>query len=68
MTTTNYSFEALAIILGATDRITSELATHLQKMKTKNIKQQLINVKKNDKKALLGTLKKVKSVMNMKST
>ena len=36
--TTNYSFEVLAIILRATDHITSELATCLQKMKTKNVK------------------------------
>ena len=63
--TTNYSFEVLAIILEVTDRITFGLATYLQKMKTKNVKT---TIDRCQKKSLLVTLKKVKSVMNMKST
>ena len=51
----NYSFEVLAIVLGAADSITSELDTYFQKMKTKNVKA---TIDKCQKKALLGTLKK----------
>ena len=55
--TPNYSFEILALILEATDHITFELATCLQKIKTKNVKAA---IHKCQKKSLLRTLKKVK--------
>ena len=60
----DYSVEVLPIVLEATGLITSKLTTNLQRLKIEKIKE---TIAKCQKLALLGTLKIVKSVMNMKN-
>ena len=60
-----YTFEILPIVLGATGLITTELAINLQKLKIKNIEETADRCKRM---ALIGTMKIVKSVMNVKNT
>ena len=60
-----YTFEILPIVLGAAELITTELAIDLQKLKIKNIEE---TADRCQRMALIGTMKIVKSVMNMKNT
>ena len=60
-----YTFEILPIVVGATGLITTELAINLRKLKIKNIE---VTADRCQRMALIGTMKIVKSVMNMKNT
>ena len=60
-----HTFEILAIVLGATGVIATELAINLRKLKIKNIEE---IADRCQRMALIGTVKIVKSVMNMKNT
>ena len=60
-----YTFEIVPIVVGATGLITTELATNLRTLKIKNIE---VTADRCQRMALIGTMKIVKSVMNMKNT
>ena len=60
-----YTLEILPITLGATGLTTTELAINLRKLKIKNIEE---TADRCQRMALIGTMKIVKSVMNMKNT
>ena len=60
-----YTFEILPIAVGATGLTTTELAINLQKLKTKNIE---VTADRCQRMALIGKVKIVKSVKNMKNT
>ena len=57
-----YTFEILPIVLGAPGLITNE---HLRKLKIKNLEE---IADRCQRMALIGTIKIVKSIMNMKNT
>ena len=59
-----YTFEILPIALGASGLIKTELVINLQKLKIKNLEE---TADRCQRMALIGTMKNVKSVMNMKN-
>ena len=61
----SYTFELLPTFLGTTEVITTELVINLQKLNIKNIEG---TTGRCQRMSLIGTMKIVKSVMNMKNT
>ena len=61
---TNFSFEIVPIVSGATGLVTSDLRKNIEKLDIANINDTLA---KCQQMALLGTMKIVKSVMRMKN-
>ena len=59
----SFTFEIILIVLGATGLVPSSLRKNLEKIGVKNIKDKMLKCLRM---ALLGTMKIVKSVLEMK--
>ena len=61
----NYSYEVVPIVLGATGLITNSLVKYMTKLSNKDVSLEII--RKLQQKALIGSMRVVKSALSMKN-